>query len=99
MASKGKNSNLGAARTAKKDEFYTQLPNIERELKHYKAQFKAKVVYCNCDDPAVSQFFHYFSYNFEHLGLKIRQHTYSQNVVFALLRRLPPGRLFVTLKP
>jgi hypothetical protein len=65
-----KNSSLGAAQKAKKDEFYTQLGDIERELKHYKAQFEGKVVYCNCDDPAVSQFFHYFSYNFEHLGLK-----------------------------
>ena len=62
--------NLEAAKKAKKDEFYTQLPDIERELKHYRAQFKGKVVYCNCDDPRVSQFFHYFSYNFEHLGLK-----------------------------
>jgi hypothetical protein len=70
MAAKGTERHLDAARTAKKDEFYTQLPDIERELKHYKAQFKGKVVYCNCDDPAVSQFFHYFSYNFEHLGLK-----------------------------
>jgi hypothetical protein len=70
MATKANNSSLGGARTAKKDEFYTQLTDIERELKHYKAQFKGKVVYCNCDDPAVSQFFHYFSYNFEHLELK-----------------------------
>jgi len=54
----------------KKDEFYTQLPDIERELRHYKKHFKGKVVYCNCDDPRVSNFFHYFSYNFEKLGLK-----------------------------
>ena len=70
VTSSPKNSSLGNAQKAKKDEFYTQLPDIERELKHYKAQFKGKVVYCNCDDPAVSQFFHYFAYNFEHLGLK-----------------------------
>ncbi len=56
--------------SAKKDEFYTQLPDIERELKHYKHHFKGKVVYCNCDDPRVSNFFHFFSYNFEKLGLK-----------------------------
>jgi hypothetical protein len=55
---------------AKEDEFYTQLSDIERELKHYKKHFKGKVVYCNCDDPRVSNFFHYFSYNFEKLGLK-----------------------------
>jgi hypothetical protein len=52
------------------DEFYTQLPDIERELRHYKRHFKDKVIYCNCDDPRVSNFFHYFSYNFEKLGLK-----------------------------
>lgn len=61
---------LGDARKAKQDEFYTQLSDIERELRHYKDHFKGKVVYCNCDDPRVSNFFHYFSYNFEKLGLK-----------------------------
>ncbi len=64
------NKNLHAANKAKNDEFYTQLSDIENELKHYKHHFKGKVVYCNCDDPRVSNFFHYFSYNFEHLGLK-----------------------------
>jgi hypothetical protein len=58
------------ARTSKQDEFYTQLTDIEKELKHYKRHFKDKVVYCNCDDPRVSNFFHYFSYNFKKLGLK-----------------------------
>ncbi|WP_145321078.1 adenine-specific methyltransferase EcoRI family protein [Paenibacillus xylanexedens] len=58
------------AKTSKQDEFYTQLTDIERELKHYKSHFKDKVVYCNCDDPRVSNFFHYFSYNFNKLGLK-----------------------------
>lgn len=65
-----KNKNLQDARAAKKDEFYTQLPDIERELKHYKDHFSGKVVLCNCDDPRVSNFFHFFSYNFEKLGLK-----------------------------
>jgi len=64
------NKNLNKAKSSKKDEFYTQLSDIERELKHYKKHFKGKVVYCNCDDPRVSNFFHYFSYNFEKLGLK-----------------------------
>jgi hypothetical protein len=64
------NKNLHKAKTGKKDEFYTQLADIEKELKHYKKHFKGKVVYCNCDDPRVSNFFHYFSYNFKHLGLK-----------------------------
>jgi hypothetical protein len=65
-----KNKNLHKAKNSKKDEFYTQLSDIERELRHYKKHFKNKVVYCNCDDPRVSNFFHYFSYNFEKLGLK-----------------------------
>ncbi len=65
-----KNRMLGSAKAAKRDEFYTQLPDIERELKHYREQFKGKTVYCNCDDPRVSSFFTYFSYNFERLGLK-----------------------------
>lgn len=70
MAAESKNSGLSKARDAKQDEFYTQLSDIEKELKHYKKHFKGKVVYCNCDDPRVSGFFHYFSYNFEKLGLK-----------------------------
>ncbi|MCK5537801.1 MAG: adenine-specific methyltransferase EcoRI family protein [Bacteroidales bacterium] len=70
MSNKSQNKNLHKAKTNKKDEFYTQLSDIERELKHYKKHFKDKVVYCNCDDPRVSNFFHYFSYNFEKLGLK-----------------------------
>ena len=64
------NKNLNQAKNAKKDEFYTQLVDIENELKHYKAHFEGKTVLCNCDDPRVSNFFHYFSYNFEQLGLK-----------------------------
>ncbi len=88
MALHAKNKNLGQARKAKKDEFYTQLSDIEKELQHYKHHFRDKVVYCNCDDPVVSQFFHYFSYNFEHLGLKRlittcyrnrRENLFSQN--------------------
>ena len=57
-------------KSQKNDEFYTILADVERELKHYKKHFKNKVVFCNCDDPRVSSFFHYFSYNFEQLGLK-----------------------------
>jgi hypothetical protein len=67
---KSLNKNLHAAKTGKNDEFYTQLTDIEKELKHYKAHLRDKVVFCNCDDPRVSNFFHYFSYNFEQLGLK-----------------------------
>ena len=64
------NSNLHRAKKAKKDEFYTQLSDIENELRHYRDHFKGKVVYCNCDDARESNFFKYFSMNFEFLGLK-----------------------------
>lgn len=64
------NKILGEAKANKKDEFYTQLSDIENELRHYKAHFRDKVVLCNCDDPRVSNFFKYFAMNFEHLGLK-----------------------------
>ena len=64
------NKSLGAAKKAKNDEFYTQLADIEKELKHYKSQFRGKVVYCNCDDPYESNFFKYFASNFNALGLK-----------------------------
>jgi len=64
------NKNLNKAKSSKKDEFYTQFIDIEKEMRHYKNHFKGKVVYCNCDDPRISNFFHYFSYNFEKLELK-----------------------------
>lgn len=64
------NSNLGKAKTGKNDEFYTQLADIEAELKHYRKHFKDKVVFCNCDDPYESNFFKYFAMNFNYLGLK-----------------------------
>ena len=70
MASKTLNRNLADAKRAKEDEFYTRLEDIERELRHYRQHFKGKIVYCNCDDPRASNFFHFFSYNFERLGLK-----------------------------
>ncbi len=70
MARKATNKLLQKAKKSKSDEFYTQLSDIERELKYYKNHFKNKVVYCNCDDPNVSNFFKYFVSNFEQLGLK-----------------------------
>lgn len=69
---KGKrsNENLHKAKAAKNDEFYTRLEDIEKELEHYTEHFKGKVVYCNCDDANRSNFFKYFSINFQKLGLK-----------------------------
>lgn len=70
MVKKSPNSNLNKAAKVKNDEFYTRLADIEKELKHYKEQFRGKVVYCNCDDPFESDFFKYFAANFNALGLK-----------------------------
>lgn len=64
------NKTLTNAKNAKKDEFYTQLPDIEKELRHYKEHFRGRVVLCNCDDPYESNFFKYFALNFNALGLK-----------------------------
>jgi len=69
-STKSHNKNLHSAKAGKNDEFYTQLDDIEKELKHYKDHFRGKVVLCNCDDPRMSNFFTYFSLNFEFLGLK-----------------------------
>lgn len=63
------NTNLAQAKAARDDEFYTQLPDIERELHHYRQHFRDKVVFCNCDDPFESNFFKYFVLNFNRLGL------------------------------
>lgn len=64
------NFNLNSARTARKDEFYTQLTDIEKEMRYYRKHFKGKTVLCNCDDPFESNFFKYFVLNFNRLGLK-----------------------------
>lgn len=64
------NSWLAAAKASKADEFYTQLSDIENELRHFRKHFKDKVVLCNCDDPYESDFFKYFVINFRRLGLK-----------------------------
>ena len=65
-----KNSQLGAAKRAKNDEFYTQLTDIEKEMRYYRKHFRGKTVFCNCDDPYESNFFKYFVLNFNRLGLK-----------------------------
>ena len=69
QTSKG-NRFLQSAKKAKQDEFYTQLSDIENELKHYKEQLRGKVIFCSCDDPYESNFFKYFANNFNVLGLK-----------------------------
>lgn len=65
-----KNENLRAARAVKNDEFYTRLCDIEQELVYYKQHFRDKIIYCNCDDPALSNFWRYFHLNFSFLGLR-----------------------------
>ncbi len=64
------NRGMHAAKATKQAEFYTQLSDIEKEVRHYTKHFQDKTILCNCDDPAVSNFFHYFSHNFEKLKLK-----------------------------
>lgn len=64
------NRNLNSAKAARKDEFYTQLTDIEKEMRYYRKHFKGKTVLCNCDDPFESNFFKYFVLNFNRLGLK-----------------------------
>ena len=74
------NAILKKARNEKNDEFYTQLSDIENELKHYKNHFKGKTVLCNCDDPRISNFFHYFSYKFhQENGIP----NYPKNIKYA----------------
>ena len=88
------NKNANAAKKARKNEFYTQLDDITNELRHYSRHFKDKVVYCNCDDPRVSNFFQYFSARFEELGLKklITTCYRNQNVdLFSEGRKGEPG--------
>jgi hypothetical protein len=70
MARNATNTGLKLAKKNKNDEFYTQLCDIESELKHYTHHFENKVVYCNCDDPRVSNFFQYFVLNFKKLRIK-----------------------------
>lgn len=64
------NASMNAASRAKNDEFYTLLTDIEKEMRHYRKHFKGKTVFCNCDDPFESNFFKYFTLNFNRLGLR-----------------------------
>ena len=81
---------LDQAKQNKNDEFYTLLPDIERELVHYSDHFNGKSVLCNCDDPTTSNFFRYFVQNFRRLGLK--------KVVAACMGK-PGGDLFTPFEP
>ena len=65
-----KNASLNRASQVKQDEFYTQIADIERELRHYTEHFRGKTIFCNCDDPETSNFWKYFELNFDRLGLK-----------------------------
>ena len=86
-----KNSNLSKAKTAKNDEFYTQMTDVEKELKHYKEHFNGKTILCNCDDPVHSAFWKYFHLNFNHLGLKklISTHYLAQQFKWDLNAEKP----------
>lgn len=77
------NRSLQSAKTAKNDEFYTQFDDVQKELNFYRNQFKNKVVYCNCDDPAESAFADFFKLNFDHFGIKKLSCTrYSKSQLF-----------------
>lgn len=68
--SKSSSRSLSNAKASKNDEFYTQLSDIEKELRNYRDHFRGKVIFCNCDDPEESNFWRYFSENFEFFGLR-----------------------------
>ena len=87
MAKKALNSNFMRAKRAKNDEFYTQISDIENELKYYRDQFRNKTVYCNCDDPVESEFYRYFHLNFHFFGLRllISTHYDAKKPTYALI--------------
>lgn len=90
------NDFLRKAKKNKNDEFYTQLIDIERELKHYRNQFRGKVVYCNCDDPTTSNFYKFFALNFFELGLRklVASCHFKNENESGLLRSLPKRGYF-----
>ena len=97
-----RNNDLGVAKIAKKDEFYTQLTDIEKEMRYYRKHFKGKIVLCNCDDPFESNFFKYFALNFNRLGLKklIATCYYSSPIAGQQLRYgfAPDGQMTFTFE-
>lgn len=85
-------ANTQKAKLAKNDEFYTQLPDIEQELQHYRKHFRGAVVYCNCDNPEQSNFWKYFVQNFEALGLvKLVATHYAPGATSYKLEYFGPG--------
>ena len=84
---KNGNRTLTHAKKAKKDEFYTQISDIEKELLHYRDQFRGKVIYCNCDDPVESEFYRYFHLNFHFFGMKklLSTHYDKNKPTYALI--------------
>lgn len=91
------NGSLHAAKREKNDEFFTQLTDIEKELRHYKRQLQGKVVFCNCDDPEWSNFWKYFTLNFEHLGLaKVVSTHYARGSSSYKLEYFGAGKDIVT---
>ena len=96
------NKDLKQAKKAKADEFYTQLTDIEKEMKHYKSHFKGKTVFCNCDDPYWSDFFYFFVAKFNELGLKklITTHYVDNGIsLFADIMPEKPYSLNITKAP
>ena len=89
------NRNLHAAKASKQDEFYTQLADIEKELRHYAGHFAGKTVLCNCDDPRVSNFFRYFLDHFERrrvvrLSRRQERRTHARAAMGAVRPSLAP---------
>jgi Adenine-specific methyltransferase EcoRI len=94
------NNALGRAGRAKNDEFYTQLVDVEAELRHYRDRLRGKVVFCNCDDPYESNFFKYFAMNFNYLGLKkLITTAYSGSPITATPARLGVTHLLRCIAP
>ena len=97
----GNNKNLHKANLEKKDEYYTKMNNIEKELCHYTCHFKNKIVFCNCDDPEYSNFWKYFEINFKRLKLKklIATHYEEEKPSYKLELVLNKKELFTTKSP
>ena len=91
---------LQKAKENKADEFYTQMPDIEAEMRHYREHFKGKTIFCNCDDPYESNFFKYFAMNFNFLGLKkLIANSYSDILNFQRWKAITSHRGILVVEP